>query len=97
MIEDEGLLEIKHANDANIPVNIFLKKREDGKYELLADNFMPRRCTAQSDCYHAISDSLKDLQELIKKHVLPLYQTALMKVSYMAEKGEGSLYYWEAD
>ena len=108
MISDSGEIEIEAADRANVPVNIFIAKQEDdegeetGKWVLTADNFMPRRCRAEDGAYGVEADTLEELQGVIRKHVLPLYEVALANINDMlsmtGEEDEmPSHYYWEAN
>jgi hypothetical protein len=115
MIFEVGELSIKYANDANIPVDIWLKKLDDKneqaeKYPwnerpeeaqsctwcLQADNYMPRRSgLGGENSYLIFADTLEELQELVRKHILPLYQTAINILTNMASGNEPcKLYYW---
>ena len=97
--------ELSEVDEANIPVNIFINKPgEDDEYPdkwvLTADNFMPRKNAACAGCVMT-ADSLQELQEEIKKYVLPLYQTAITQIGAMIDATEDmempSLYYWESE
>jgi hypothetical protein len=104
-IEDIGELELEAANDANVPVNIFIEREEDdqgektGKWILTADCFMPRKCVAADSAFKVEADSLEELQAVIRKHILPLYEVALANINDMlsatgAEADLPSHYYW---
>jgi len=86
------------ANEANIPVDIWLSKypseepesdefNYDGKiynYCLKAANYMPRKDRIAEEAYIALSDDLEELQNVIKNKVLPLYKTAVNVLEHMA-------------
>lgn len=96
MIESIGEMELSEANELNIPINIFIAEPGDGvethdKWELYANNYMPRKEYSCSLQYQYKGDSREELVELIKKYVVPLYETALSKL-----KSTGELYFWEA-
>ena len=109
--EDLGEIPIEGANDANIPVDIWLKKiKEDddegdrqhaGMWRLTADNYMPRKSRLSGEgSYKAIAEERETLVELIHKHWLPLYKTAVeilteMKPNETHDNGTACLYYWE--
>jgi len=112
MIESLGELEFP-ADDANIPVNIFIEE-VDAKgcalpeettitdfevtgqkyWRLTADNFMPRRTTINQDAYQYVATTREELNDLVKREILPLYQVALDLVKDMSEGKQNLLYYW---
>lgn len=102
---ENGVMPFENADDANVPVSLFLSKIGDSDridepadhlWRLTADNYMPRKgmCT---DCAYCVSArSRDDLAAIVRKHVLPLYHIAVQKLDLMAfGEGEGNLYYWE--
>lgn len=92
---NDGEMELSNADDANIPVNIFITWDEDMKeWSLTADNFMPRRNRAVDNVYVYRGDDPEELRGLVKKYVLPLYEIAVAKLESMIEGKEESLYYW---
>lgn len=102
--EDLGEIPIDSANDANIPVSIWLVPAEDddgeridGLWELRADNYMPRKSTVSQDQYRAQAKDRAVLVGLVHKHWLPLYQTAIEALTKLEpdEDGVASLYYWK--
>lgn len=99
MIEQKGECQIEEADDMNIPVNIFISAPDNpgDKWTLTADNFMPRKCHATDGAYSIEADTREELQELVKKHVLPLYEVALDLVKGMIAGTNDSLYYWEKE
>jgi hypothetical protein len=100
MVINDGELDFEGANSANIPVDIWLNMDEDkeeypGKFVLTAGNYMPRKGRVEDAAYKAVCDTKEEAQELINKYILPFYIKAIEKIKDMAEKGEGSLYYWD--
>lgn len=102
-----GTDDITTIDDANIPVNIFITKVEIGDesipndldfvptHRLTASNFMPRKQLV-IDCVHEIwADNISELQELVKKCVLPLYEIAVEKLKNIGNGTDDTLYYWE--
>lgn len=101
MIEQTGECEIDEADNANIPVNIFLREVEDDdeeangkKWQLVADNFMPRKGRCSGSAYNVYADTKEELQELVKRHVLPLYQNAIRLLEGIINGTNDGLYYW---
>lgn len=101
-------LSIEGANDANVPVDIWIKQvTKDNKDEYLyvqvgswvlnASNYMPRRARLSEggDGYLVEADTREELVELLKKHVLPLYKNALAKLEGMITGTCTHLYYWD--
>jgi hypothetical protein len=119
MIEDVGELRITDANEANIPVDVWLHSPADNKdngaeydgeqdngedlWLLTANNYMPRRARLGEEWCYKVWGTKEELQALIKKHILPLYQVAVKYLQGMIDgkvDGEGKpvfggLYYWE--
>jgi hypothetical protein len=109
--ENLGENAIESANDANIPVDIWLKKiKEDdeegdgkhaGMWRLTANNYMPRKARLSGEnSYKVIAKDRDVLVKLIHKYWLPLYQIAVeilteMKPSQIHDNGTACLYYWE--
>jgi len=100
-VRNVGDLDFSDADDANVPVSIFLTPvDEDDEIEkgethkLTADNFMPRKATAREGAYKAFGTQT-ELVEVLKEHVLPLYEIALANIHAMITHGEGDNYYWE--
>ena len=91
--EDEGIIEITGANDMNVPVNSFLldpRDSDSGRWVWLADNFMPRKGRVTGEAYKVTADDRETLIELVRLHVVPLYQAALNNL-----QEDGQNYYWE--
>ena len=88
--EETGGMSITEADEMNIPMNSFLEE-EDGVWVWTAGNFMPRRGHLADGQYEIKSKSKAVILELVRKHVIPLYQAA---TSNLVTKGEN--YYWEA-
>lgn len=109
MIVNNGEYNLEDADDANIPVNISISKVDfDGdertfeecelNYQLTASNYCPRKSTVYENIYCVYSTTLEELQELLKKHVLPLYKNAFDILTKLTETTDleetSSLYYW---
>ena len=102
LYRDCGEIKITNADNANIPVDIWISPRDEGDsapeaWKLYANNYMPRRgYLSGNSSYKAYSDSREVLVELVKKHWLPLYQVAVDILSTMEpnENGNARLYYW---
>ena len=100
MVEEKGEIPFSGANDLNIPVNIWLleTKGEDGKkdgtWTLRANNFLPRKDRVETDMYEAVSEKREELVDLIKKHILPLYETAVKKLQAVCNGTGNELYFW---
>lgn len=90
MIRDTGEMSIESCDDANIPVVCFMNKpdRENGMWSWTAVNFMPRkeRCGAS---YKLEADTKEEIMEVLRKHVIPLYQVAFENM-----RDTGYNYYW---
>jgi len=105
MIKEKGEIPFGEADETNIPVDVWLTETEndetgakDGTWTLRAANYMPRRGAVVGGSYEAVSDKREELVELIKQHVLPLYETAVKKLQTICEGGaQDHLYYWEMD
>ena len=102
--EDIGKIPIEDADDANVPVDIWLTKRNEndeehpGKWQLRANNYMPRKaCLGGERSYCAISDDREVLAALVRKHWLPLYQIAVEILTEMRPNKDDNarLYYWQ--
>ena len=100
--KDLGDMCIADADDMNVPVNSFLTqiddsrileanrlKRYKGWFEWSAQNFMPRKECLGGE-YRVIAPERETILELVKKYVVPLYETALENL-----KTYGANYYWE--
>ena len=101
--ENIGEIPIDGADDANIPVDIWLSKTGpgggedgddwDGEWHLYADNYMPRKgCLSGEGIYHATSRDRAVLVKLVQDYWLPLYKKAVHKLSNF--EVETRLYYW---
>jgi hypothetical protein len=89
-----GICNLRTINDANIPVNIFLNKEDDGTFSLVADNFMPRKNYATDGAYHFQADTKEELVEIVKTKILPLYQNAINLLSKIIDGSGDQCYYW---
>ncbi len=88
-------MEFSSADDANIPVDIWLTKEADEpRWVLRASNYMPRKECLHPHGYHAESESREELADLIMAHVMPLYETAVRQLKAIASGEADSLYYW---
>lgn len=88
--------EIEGHDDANIPVNIFTSKvkyKGKVKYRLSYEYFMPRKGLATEGSF-LLADTKEELQEFIKKNILPTYKIAFDAVTAMSEGKRDALYYW---
>lgn len=91
MLRDTGEMSIEAANDANVPVVIFLHEpdRPNGLWTWTAINFMPRKeCCGGS--YKLEADTKEEIMDVVRRKVLPLYEVA---ATNLRERGEN--YYWE--
>ena len=98
MIERIGDGYLHLANEANIPINIYIENpngNPDGIYKLTADNYMPRRGTISSGHYEYHSTDKNELLILIKTHIIPLYETALKQLNKIVNSEVDMLYYRE--
>lgn len=97
---DLGSIPVDAANDANIPVNIWLIRGEDddtGYWILYADNYMPRRGSLTGESTYRVRAKDRDvLVELVHTHWLPLYQAAVRVLAKLEPDAGGAagLYYW---
>lgn len=100
MIKNSGELSIDFADDANVPVNIFISEVEEGDYDeddqpdwathvLTASNFMPRKGRVASNTHLVFADNEEELRTLVQRHVVPIYEQALERL-----KTKSTLYYW---
>jgi phosphopantothenate synthetase len=100
-----GVMELSDADDANIPVNIFITKGEDeedeseeeaklGEWVLTADNFMPRRGRTIENAFKYRGDSPEELRALVNEFVLQRYRKAVELIEKMIAGNGDSFYYW---
>lgn len=106
MYYDYGDILIDAANDANIPVNIWItlvsKAEQEGnsrlkKWRLEAGNYMPRKGCLSDGKYLVTSDDRDELVEFVQKYWLPLYENAILILKNLGTQGENGtscLYYW---
>lgn len=106
-IETIGDMDFDSADDANVPVDIWLTEEKDdddkptGFWRLKASNYMPRKACIGSE-FAVRSRNMKALQRIIRDKVLPLYAVAIGRISEMSGvseevvrlPGAPSLYYW---
>lgn len=90
MIRDTGEMPITECDDANIPVVCFMHEpdREHGMWSWTAVNFMPRKQYCGGH-YRLEADTKEEIMELLRKHVIPLYQVAFENM-----RDTGYNYYW---
>lgn len=104
-IYSTGELDFDYADDANIPVDIWLERlTEDDdsnlfeagyRYRLRASNYMPRKGRIAEAAYECYAAELAPLQQIIKEKILRIYGTAIETLTYLAYSGKtGNLYYW---
>lgn len=96
MIKFYGDDEITGVDDANIPVNLLIAKvKHKGKvkWRLSWDYFMPRKGFGEGG--FLLADTKEEMQEFIKKNILPLYRIAFDVVTAMTEGKRDALYYWQ--
>lgn len=100
---DAGDCSFDDADDANIPVNVWLsltdedeENKERGKWQLHAANYMPRRDMVSDEAYHVYSDNKEELDTIVREKILPLYKRAMNLLEEMCSNPEGgALYYWK--
>lgn len=92
MFEDRGEVNSDHADDANIPVNIFIE-RSDGRWRLVADNFMPRTERVGQLAYELVADNRDEFKPFLER-VRALYAIALARIDAMLDGSGSNLYYW---
>lgn len=90
---NKGELELEYANDANVPVCCFLHEpdEENPKWRWSANNYCPRKDSVYQDSYKIESDTKEEIMEAVIKHVVPLYEAALINL-----RSKGSNYYWQS-
>ena len=91
MIRDIGSIPVSGCDDANVPMNCFISPpdREYGMWTWHADNFMPRK-GYMGGSYRMEADSKEEIIDVLRKHVVPLYQIAFENM-----RDSGHNYYWE--
>lgn len=85
------------ADDANVPVDVWLMAPEAGEdeWELRAANYMPRKDRVQPEAYITRSTSKEELQSIVRDKILPLYRIAVAKLEAITTGDDDHLYYWE--
>ena len=93
---DRGDWPIEAVDDANIPVDIRIHppNENNNKWRLTASNYMPRRAAIAEDSLKVEADSREELVDLLRKHIIPLYEVALRQLNKVADGTAESLYYW---
>jgi len=101
-VEESGECEFQYADDANIPVGIFLSEMDDSdrddcppdhKWQLNADNFMPRKGLGEG-AYRVTAPTREALVEVVRRYILPLYEVAMANLTAMIAGTNDKLYYW---
>lgn len=89
---DLGEMKISEANGMNVPVGVFTDEMEDGsgRWELTADNFMPRKNFVAQGQYHVVATDKETLLKVCRMYIVPLYQAAVDSLTT-----QGKLYYFE--
>jgi hypothetical protein len=111
MIHDLGAIKITDTDAGNIPVDIWIARRngDSGYWEgildiakntqfvLAADNYMPRKGRLSGEqSYLVYADTRDELVDLIRAHIMPLYQAALATLKSVCDGDMNDLYYWDA-
>jgi len=66
------------------------------KFCLAANNYMPRKASCEGElAYLVFADTREELVELIKEHIIPLYENALSILNEMCNGSKSYLYYWK--
>ena len=66
------------------------------KFCLAANNYMPRKASCEGElAYLVFADTREELVELIKEHIIPLYENALSILNEMCNGSKSCLYYWK--
>lgn len=104
-VQESGECEFAKVGDANIPLNIFLKKidfdmrevlamPQGHGWELIADNYMPRKGAISEYAFLATAPTREALVEVVRKYILPLYENAMANLQAMIAGTNDSLCYW---
>lgn len=88
-IEQTGDIPAEQADDANVPVSIFISE-DEGKWSCTADNYMPRKGYVAQSQYSFTAPDKETCQAVVRAFWVPIYKTAVKKLE---ETGE--LYYWD--
>lgn len=92
-IEERGECSFSGADDANIPVDIWLCN-EDGAWKLTASNYMPRKGRIATEVYEATAPTREELAILVRERIVPLYRNALAALQAIGDGTLDHLYYW---
>lgn len=103
-VQESGECEFTGADDANIPVGIWLREinldeenvPEDHKWILYAENFMPRKDRVSDSGYRATAPTREALVEVVRRYIVPLYENALANLQAMINGTKDCLYYWDS-
>ncbi len=103
MIANVGEMSLTSLDSANVPVDIWLTKREDWheweddthKWQLSCGVYMPRKGQVWDSAVMYRSAHREELAALLNRHIIPLYQTALAKLTGIVDGHEEDLYYWD--
>ena len=104
MLEEKGSRAFRDADELNVPVSILLIENEDDetgvmddRWRLIAANYMPLKGFVKEDLFDTVADNREELVEIIREHVIPLYQTALKKLQAICEGKTDCLLEWKMD
>jgi hypothetical protein len=101
--------EIDGADSANVPVDIWLTKINPGdlaykdhyekgfRWSLRCSMYLPRKAMVWGETIEHLATTREELVELLQKHVIPLYETALKGLNNIVAGKQESLYYWDAE
>jgi len=95
MILETGTCKLSETDGLNIPVDIWLSREECGMWRLTASNYTPRTGKIQELAYVLASPSQTELIQMIKKYILPLYETAVKRLRAICDGESEELYFWK--
>jgi hypothetical protein len=72
-----------------------LEKMNSPIWRLKMSNYMPRKGGVDDEGITIYSDSKEELQEIVRKKILPLYRRAVNRLVAISEGKASSLYYWD--
>lgn len=90
----EDVMGFNHADDANVPVDIWLMPRDDGKWILYASCYQPRRMQVLEHAFEFVADTRAECVKVLQEHVIPMYVLALNELHRIAAGATNHLYYW---
>ena len=99
-VEVIGECSFDNVDNASIPVDIWLTEEEKdgnktGYYTLRAGCYLPRKNAISQSLFEVRSKDPTALRDIVRKKIIPLYQTALAKLEAIANGTSDNLYYWE--